>query len=149
MQAVRAHFPPELLNRFDDVIIFSALSQRHLREIARLQLKAVQDRLVERHVQVQVSDSALDAIVAEAYSPAFGARPLRRWLEKHLATELSRMIIAGKLPDHSTVQVEASAAAQGGVQLQYAVSTSPHAESKEGGEGGYSSPLPGDAGFQS
>ena len=149
MQAVRGHFPPELLNRFDDVIIFSALSQRHLREIARLQLQAVQDRLVERHVQVHVADAALDAIVAEAYSPAFGARPLRRWLEKHLATDLSRMIIAGTLPDHSSVQVTASLAAQGGVQLQYAVSASPRADSHDGEEGGFSSPLPGDAAFHS
>ncbi len=148
MDAVRAHFPPELLNRFDDVIIFSALSQRHLREIARLQLQLVQNRLVERHVQVHVSDSALDAIVAEAYSPAFGARPLRRWLEKHLATDLSRMIIAGTLPDHSSVNVEASTAAEGGVKLQYAVHPSASHAAHEGKEGsGFSSPLPGDSAF--
>jgi len=147
MQAVRAHFPPELLNRFDDVIIFSALSQRHLREIARLQLQLVQDRLLERHVQVHVSDAALDAIVAEAYSPAFGARPLRRWLEKHLATDLSRMIIAGTLLDHSSVQVEASPAAHGGLALQYSVTSAPSPEESKAGEG-YSSPIPGDANFR-
>ncbi len=71
-------------------------------------------RLEDKDVSVVVTDGALEHILGEAYNPAFGGRPLRRYLDKHLATELSRMVIAGTLPDHSVVTVGARSGAGGG-----------------------------------
>ena len=105
MNVVRQSFRPEFLNRLDEMVIFDPLGQKQLREVARLQTLELNKRLVERSITLEVNDAALDYISAESFDQAFGARPLRRYLEHHIITTLSRMIISGQLPDDSKVLV--------------------------------------------
>lgn len=116
MTAVKGHFLPELLNRIDSVVLFSPLSQADLREIVRAQVADLAKRVEDRDITIKISEAALDAVVRDSYNPSFGARPMRRYVEKHLATGLSRMLISGALPDHSVVEIKpaAAAAAAGG-----------------------------------
>ncbi|KAL9438458.1 hypothetical protein AB3S75_024183 [Citrus x aurantiifolia] len=108
LQEVRKHFRPELLNRLDEIVVFDPLSHEQLRKVARLQMKDVAIRLAERGVALAVTDAALDIVLAESYDPIYGARPIRRWLEKKVVTELSRMLIREEIDENSTVYVDAS-----------------------------------------
>ncbi|MBA0644080.1 hypothetical protein Goklo_028292 [Gossypium klotzschianum] len=107
MQEVRRHFKPELLNRLDEIVVFDPLSHDQLRKVARLQMKDVASRLAERGIALAVEDSALDYILAESYDPVYGARPIRRWLEKKVVTELSRMLVKEEIDENSTVYIDA------------------------------------------
>ncbi|KAK9165703.1 hypothetical protein Scep_000894 [Stephania cephalantha] len=118
LQAVRRHFRPELLNRLDEIVVFDPLSHDQLRKVARLQMKDVAARLAERGIALAVSDAALDIVLAESYDPVYGARPIRRWLEKRVVTELSKMLLKGEIDESSTVYIDAAA---GGGELSYEV----------------------------
>ncbi|XP_042501612.1 chaperone protein ClpB1 [Macadamia integrifolia] len=107
MQEVKRHFRPELLNRLDEIVIFDPLSHEQLRKVARLQMKDVASRLAERGVALAVSDAALDIVLAESYDPVYGARPIRRWLERKVVTELSRMLVREEIDENSTVFIDA------------------------------------------
>ncbi|KAL6549335.1 Chaperone protein ClpB1 [Orobanche hederae] len=108
MQEVRKHFKPELLNRLDEIVVFDPLSHDQLRKVCRLQLKDVASRLAERGIALGVTETALDVILAESYDPVYGARPIRRWLEKRVVTELSKMLIREEIDENSTVYIDAS-----------------------------------------
>ena len=105
MDVVRGSFRPEFLNRLDELVVFDPLGPTELREVAKLQVDELNKRLVERSITLDVSDAALDFISSEAFDHAFGARPLRRYLEHNIVTALSRMIVSGDLPDDSIVNV--------------------------------------------
>jgi len=120
MAEVRRSFRPELLNRLDDVIIFNPLDKGDLREIVRQQLRIVGERLTDRDVQLSATDGACELVLTEAYDPTMGARPLKRYVEKHVVTELSRLILANGLPNHSTIVIDADETRQGG-RLKFAV----------------------------
>ncbi|XP_057995661.1 chaperone protein ClpB1 [Hevea brasiliensis] len=107
MQEVRKHFRPELLNRLDEIVVFDPLSRDQLRKVARLQMKDVAVRLAERGIALAVTDAALNYILAESYDPVYGARPIRRWLEKKVVTELSRMLVREEIDENSTVYIDA------------------------------------------
>ncbi|KAL2935461.1 Chaperone protein ClpB1 [Bienertia sinuspersici] len=106
MSEVRRQFKPELLNRLDEVVVFDPLSHEQLRKVARLQMKDVAKRLAEKGVALAVTDAALDYVLSESYDPVYGARPIRRWLEKKVVTELSKMLIRGEIDENSTVFVD-------------------------------------------
>ncbi|KAL6541910.1 Chaperone protein ClpB1 [Orobanche gracilis] len=108
MQEVRKHFKPELLNRLDEIVVFDPLSHDQLRKVCRLQLKDIASRLAERGIALGVTETALDVILAESYDPVYGARPIRRWLEKKVVTELSKMLIREEIDENSTVYIDAS-----------------------------------------
>jgi ATP-dependent Clp protease ATP-binding subunit ClpB len=108
MQEVRKQFKPELLNRLDEIVVFDPLSHDQLRKVCRLQLKDVASRLAERGIALGVTESALDVILAESYDPVYGARPIRRWLEKRVVTELSKMLVKEEIDENSTVYIDAS-----------------------------------------
>ncbi|VAH79254.1 unnamed protein product [Triticum turgidum subsp. durum] len=108
MQEVRRHFRPELLNRLDEIVIFDPLSHEQLRKVARLQMKDVAVRLAERGVALAVTDAALDVILSLSYDPVYGARPIRRWIEKRIVTELSKMLIREEIDENSTVYIDAA-----------------------------------------
>lgn len=108
MQEVRKQFKPELLNRLDEIVVFDPLSHDQLRKVCRLQLKDVASRLAERGVALGVTESALGVILAESYDPVYGARPIRRWLEKRVVTELSKMLVKEEIDENSTVYIDAS-----------------------------------------
>ncbi|AAF31725.1 heat shock protein 101; 13093-16240 [Arabidopsis thaliana] len=109
MREVRKHFRPELLNRLDEIVVFDPLSHDQLRKVARLQMKDVAVRLAERGVALAVTDAALDYILAESYDPVYGARPIRRWMEKKVVTELSKMVVREEIDENSTVYIDAGA----------------------------------------
>ena len=99
LAAVRAHFRPEFQNRLDEIIVFDPLSETMLRDIARIQGADLADRLKSHGVLLTFTDAALDFAVAQSFDHAFGARPLRRWMEQRIITELSRLLVAGSLAE--------------------------------------------------
>lgn len=105
MKKVRNSFRPEFLNRLDDIVIFNPLSKKSLREILKIQLKEVGERLKDQRISLQLTDDASDYIISETYHPNYGARPMRRFLEKRIVTDMSRMIIDGTLSDDSNVTI--------------------------------------------
>ncbi|KAK1265994.1 Chaperone protein ClpB1 [Acorus gramineus] len=117
MQEVRKHFRPELLNRLDEIVMFDPLSHEQLRKVARFQMRDVAVRLAERGVALAVSDAALNVVLAESYDPVYGARPIRRWLEKKVVTQLSKMLISEEIDENSTVYIDAGM----GKELSYRV----------------------------
>lgn len=110
MMAVKRHFRPELLNRLDEIVIFDPLTEVQLQKIAALQVDDINKRLRPRGIFLELTPKALQFAVVTSHDPAYGARPLRRWLDHTIVTTLSRMIVAGQLPDDSKVLVDAPAA---------------------------------------
>eukprot|EP01088_Endostelium_zonatum_P018491 TRINITY_DN5958_c0_g1_i1.p1 TRINITY_DN5958_c0_g1~~TRINITY_DN5958_c0_g1_i1.p1 ORF type:complete len:891 (-),score=262.49 TRINITY_DN5958_c0_g1_i1:170-2842(-) len=108
LSAVRGHFRPEFLNRLDDIVIFQPLSQVDLRQIVKLQMKGIAKRLLTKGVHLELTDAASDLILRDSYDPLYGARPLRRYLEKNLGTELSKMLIRGGLGEGQRVVIGAN-----------------------------------------
>jgi ATP-dependent Clp protease ATP-binding subunit ClpB len=108
MNEVRASFKPEFLNRLDNIVIFRPLSQIDLRQIVRLQVKGIEKRLLELHIGIMVTDSAIDVILLSSWDPQYGGRPVRRYLEQTMVTELSKMIVSGALTENHSVQVDAN-----------------------------------------
>ncbi|KAJ2566714.1 hypothetical protein GGH12_000672 [Coemansia sp. RSA 1822] len=96
---------PELLNRLDDIVVFNRLGFESLRDVVYLQLEQIATRLDERDVSLVMDDAAVEHVLKESYDPMYGARPIRRFLEKHLVTALSKEVIRGSLPDHSLVSI--------------------------------------------
>jgi len=107
MGDVKSHFRPEVLNRLDDIVCFTPLNKTHLHSIVQSSVKELGSRLEERDIQIECMPSACQHILDESYDPAYGARPVRRYLEKSLTTTLSRMLIAGSLDNHMVVKIEA------------------------------------------
>lgn len=106
MNKVRMHFRPEFINRLDDIIIFTVLSKDNLRSILTQQMALISGRLEGRNIQIKLTVSAADLILAEAYDPLYGARPLRRHLEKRVVTQVSRMLLDNpRVHDNSLVTV--------------------------------------------
>ncbi|CAE8639141.1 unnamed protein product, partial [Polarella glacialis] len=110
MTTIRQSLRPELLNRLDDVVVFSPLTGDVLQQVVRLQLVDVLQRLEELDVSMQITDAAVDHVLQEAHDPEMGARPLKRYLERHLVSRLSTMILKDELLPGSSVLVDWSAA---------------------------------------
>jgi ATP-dependent Clp protease ATP-binding subunit ClpB len=107
MTMVRRHFRPEFLNRLDDIVLFQPLGLPQLRQIVDMNVRLIAERLKERDIEIELDQSAIDFVLQQSYDPAFGARPLRRYLEKHLVTMFSRKIFEGVIPNHCSVRVSA------------------------------------------
>ena len=105
-KALRGAFRPEFLNRIDEIIMFSPLTLDQMEEIVVLQMKEVQDRLNEYNITVELTDAARKWLANEGYDPAFGARPLRRAIQKYVESPLSVELLSGKFKDGATVQVD-------------------------------------------
>ena len=105
-KALKGTFRPEFLNRVDEIIMFSPLSIEDMERIVDLQLKEVQDRLTEYNIHVELTEAARKWLAKEGYDPAFGARPLRRAIQKHVESPLSVHLLAGKYKDGATVLVD-------------------------------------------
>ncbi|KEG07750.1 putative ATP-dependent Clp protease subunit [Trypanosoma grayi] len=109
MQAVRSYFRPEFLNRLDDIVLFRKLGFEELHEIIDLIVGELNVRMQSQNVSVTLSDDAKSFVLDNAFDAEMGARPLRRWVEKHITTEVGRMIVAQQLTPNSTVRVAVSA----------------------------------------
>ncbi len=106
MEAMRASFRPEFLNRIDEIIIFHALEQSQLREIVRIQVQRLEKRLSDRQITLKLSDAALDFLAEVGYDPTFGARPLKRAIQKELETQIAKQILRGVFNDGCTIYVD-------------------------------------------
>src|SRR5262249_52498608 len=102
----RNHFRPEFLNRVDEIIVFHALSEEHLKEIVAIQLRRLRERLVERKITLELTDRAKTHLVRVGYDPAYGARPLKRAIQKEVENVLGRRILEGKVRDGQTVVID-------------------------------------------
>ena len=105
METVKGHFRPEFLNRLDEIVIFRPLGQENLKKVVQMQAMELGKRLAEKDIKLVVTDDACSQVLNDSYNPLYGARPIRRYLEKNIITPLSRRILAGELPDHSKVKV--------------------------------------------
>jgi ATP-dependent Clp protease ATP-binding subunit ClpC len=105
-KALKGTFRPEFLNRIDEIITFSPLSVEEMAFIVDLQMKEVQDRLSESGIFVQLTPAARDWLAKEGFDPAFGARPLKRALQKHVESPLSVSLLSGEFARNGTVIVD-------------------------------------------
>ena len=106
MSVVQASFKPEFLNRLDDIIVFDALSKEELGEIVEIQLARIAKRLTNRRLSLEVTDAARSWLADEGYDPAYGARPLRRLVQREIGDRLARMLLAGEVLDGQKVVVD-------------------------------------------
>jgi ATP-dependent Clp protease ATP-binding subunit ClpB len=107
MAALRGMFRPEFLNRVDETVIFSRLTREQIRSIVDVQIQRLERRVAERKVTLDVSDAARDLLAREGYDPVYGARPLRRVVQRLIENPLAMAIIAGEVPEGATVRVDA------------------------------------------
>ena len=106
MSAVRVAFKPEFINRLDDVIVFDALSIDEIGKIVDLQVAEVSKRLEGRRITLEVTQGARDYLAMDGYDPAYGARPLRRLIQREIGDQLARMLLGGQIQDGDTVQAD-------------------------------------------
>jgi ATP-dependent Clp protease ATP-binding subunit ClpB len=107
LQEMSAHFRPEFLNRVDEIIVFHALSDAELKQIVEIQLGRVRARLADRHITLTLTDAARTALVRSGYDPRYGARPLKRAIQKKIETPLGRQLLQGAVKDGQAVTVDA------------------------------------------
>jgi ATP-dependent Clp protease ATP-binding subunit ClpB len=108
MDALRAHFRPEFLNRIDEIIFFHALTREHMKRIIDIQIAALVRRLEERKIHVQLTDGAKEQLVREGYDPSYGARPLKRTIQRRVLDPLALRVLEGDFAEGDTVVVDAS-----------------------------------------
>jgi ATP-dependent Clp protease ATP-binding subunit ClpB len=106
MKELRGSFRPEFLNRVDDIVLFKPLQKSEIHKIVRLILTSISSRLNERQIRLDFSDEAVDLISDTGYDPVYGARPLKRFIVRNVETKLARAIIAGKVQDGTSIQVD-------------------------------------------
>lgn len=104
-EEMKVHFRPEFLNRIDDIILFTPLSKKEIFRIIDLSMQEIEERLSERNMHIHFTDEAKELVLARAYSVQYGARPIKRYLQKHVETEIGRMIIKGDVKDNDTIVV--------------------------------------------
>jgi ATP-dependent Clp protease ATP-binding subunit ClpC len=105
-KALKGAFRPEFLNRIDETIMFSPLSIEQMEEIVVMQMKEVQDRLNDHNISIELTDAARSWLAKEGYDPAFGARPLKRAIQKNVESPLSMELLGGKFKEGGAVQVD-------------------------------------------
>ena len=106
LDELRHHFRPEFLNRVDEIIVFHALSEDHLKEIVEIQLNGLRKRLVDRHIELELTDRARGYLVRAGYDPTYGARPLKRAIQREIETPMARKILGGEVRDGHLVRVD-------------------------------------------
>ena len=102
---LQQNFRPEFLNRLDEIVVFRPLAKEQIAAIVQIQLEAVRKRLAERRINLELSQEALDFLAQRGYDPVFGARPLKRVIQRELETPLARKILAGEVPDGAHLYV--------------------------------------------
>jgi len=103
---LRSQFRPEFLNRVDETLIFHRLTREHMRAIVRIQLDRLGALLAERRIRLEAGEDAMGLLVDEGYDPEFGARPLKRSIQRLVQDPLARMVLAGEVRDGDTVRLE-------------------------------------------
>ncbi|HFT6454354.1 TPA: ATP-dependent chaperone ClpB, partial [Listeria monocytogenes] len=106
MQILQSEFKPEFLNRVDDIILFKPLTLADIKGIVEKLVEELQIRLADQEITITISDDAKAFIAEEAYDPVYGARPLKRYIVRHVETPLAREIVSGKIMPHSSVEID-------------------------------------------
>ena len=106
MEELKRAFRPEFLNRIDDIIVFHALSLDHIKVIIRLMVDRINKQLVEKGIELALTPSAESALVEKGYDPTYGARQLRRTIQKHVEDPLAEAIVRGQVPESARIEVD-------------------------------------------
>ena len=107
MAALRQRFRPEFLNRIDEIVIFHGLTQEHLKEIVDIQVRRLQQLLADRHLQIKLTDAAKELIAKMGYDPTYGARPLKRVIQRQVQDPLALRLLQGEFSEGDWVRVDA------------------------------------------
>jgi ATP-dependent Clp protease ATP-binding subunit ClpB len=107
MDALRDHFRPEFLNRVDEIIVFHALSRDQMRQIIDIQLRSLMRRLEDRKIHIELTDRAKDLVIEEGYDPAYGARPLKRTIQRAILDPLALRVLQGEFKEGDTIRIDA------------------------------------------
>jgi ATP-dependent Clp protease ATP-binding subunit ClpC len=126
METLRRSFRPEFINRIDEIIVFRALSEEQIHEITRLLLDRLARRLRAQQIEIEFTDDAVDLLAREGYDREFGARPLRRTIQRMVENELSRLVLGGKVDAGDRVRVDALEG-----ELHFDVETARDADERE------------------
>jgi ATP-dependent Clp protease ATP-binding subunit ClpB len=121
---LRSIFRPEFLNRVDEIITFHSLTDEQLKKIVLIQLEGLRTRLAERHIGIELSDAAVEHLVKVGYDPTFGARPLKRAIQKEVETPLARRLVGGEIRDGQKVHVDLGK----DQELTFGIESAAHAE---------------------
>ena len=105
---MREHFRPEFLNRIDEIVLFEPLSREQIAEIVGHQLERVRERLAERGIALELTDAAREALAEAGWDPAYGARPLKRAIQRMLENPLALRLLEGDVREGDTVRVDAA-----------------------------------------
>ncbi len=105
MDAIRAHFRPEFLNRVDEIVFFKRLGRKEIDRIVKVQLKRLEKLLADRRITIQLDEAAMQWLSDKGYDPVYGARPLKRVIQKEVQDPLARMILEGRIKDGDNVDV--------------------------------------------
>ena len=105
-EELKAHFRPEFLNRIDETVVFHPLSSEHIKNIARIQLRTLQERLAKLDLTLTFTEAALEELAKVGYDPVFGARPLKRAIQQRIENPLSKLILEGRFPPKSEIPVD-------------------------------------------
>ncbi|KAF8078626.1 P-loop containing nucleoside triphosphate hydrolase protein [Lyophyllum atratum] len=105
MGAIQSHFPPEFVNRIDEIVIFRSLSRKNILKIVDLRLKEVEDRLADRKIKLDIDEESKNYLTSVGYSPTYGARPLNRAIQSELLNPLSVMLLSDRIRDNETVRI--------------------------------------------
>ena len=106
LDQLKANFRPEFLNRVDEIIIFKALDLASIKDIVRLSLESVQEKVKDRYIELYFTEPVVEYLATNAYDPQYGARPLRRYIQKQLETSLAKMILSNRIKERDRVDVE-------------------------------------------
>ena len=119
LDALRQGFRPEFLNRIDDIIVFNTLTREHLTKIVEIQLNNVARLLQGRKIALEVTTAAKDRIIAEGFDPQYGARPMRRAIQRLVQDPLALKLLNGEFAEGDTVLVDAGGASSGSAELEF------------------------------
>ena len=106
MADLRAHFRPEFLNRLDETILFKPLTRENIGEIVKLMVADVNKRLQEKEISIELTDEALKYVTENGYDPTYGARPLKRFLQKYVETAAAKIIVTGNISAGDVILIE-------------------------------------------
>jgi ATP-dependent Clp protease ATP-binding subunit ClpB len=109
MAAVHAHFKPEFINRIDEIVVFHRLDERHIEQIVEIQVAQLRARLAERNLGLELTEAARAYVARTGYDPDFGARPLKRVLQREIADPIALALLQGEYHDGDVIEVDASA----------------------------------------
>ena len=106
LEEVREHFRPEFINRVDDIVVFHQLGVSEIKEIVKVQLEALKKRLAERRIDLDLTDAAMMELASEGFDPVYGARPLKRAIQRDIVNPLAQAILKGEIMEGRQVEVD-------------------------------------------